>query len=288
MDYILHLLIIISMFGILAVSLNYQAGFTGIISVNHASFYGIGAYATAILTTEVGFTFIPSVLAGMALTALFAWLASYPLLRLRHDSLILVSIGLSAIVYNIMLNWADVTGGPLGIKGVKAPTIFGFSFFEKPLFLLLVLVALGLTYLFFNHITRSPYGTILKGIRENPTVASVNGHSVLAYQRSVFVVGALFASVAGALTAAFLTYIEPKLFMLMPSILILVMVILGGLGNLKGSILGAAIMILVPEMLRFAGFPPSIIGELQQITYGLILIVLMFFRPEGLFGEYKI
>ncbi len=288
MDYPLHLLIIITIFGILAVSLNYKAGFAGIISVHHASFYGIGAYATAILTTKYGFTFIPSVLLGMALTALIAWLASYPILRLRHDSLILVSIGFSAILYNLMLNLMDLTGGPLGIKGIRAPSIFGFSFFEKPLFLVLVLIALVITYFFFRHITCSPYGTIIKGIRENPTVAGVNGHAVANYQRSVFVTSAVCASVAGSFMATFLTYIEPKLFDLNASILILVMVILGGMGNLKGSVVGAAIIILIPEFLRFAGFPDSLIGELQQITYGLILIVLMFFRPEGLFGEYKI
>ncbi len=288
MDYVLHLLILISIFSILAISLNYMAGFTGIVSVHHASFYGLGAYATAILTSRYGFTFLPSVVAGVAITALFAWLASYPILRLRHDSQILVSIGLSFIVFNLMLNWTDLTDGPLGIKGIHAPTILGFSFFQKPLFLLLVLAALALTYWFFRHLTLSPYGTILKGIRENPTVASVNGHAVTRYQRSVFVMGAVFAALAGSFIATFLTFIEPKLFDLMLSVFILVMVILGGLGNLKGSIAGAAIMILIPELLRFAGFPASIIGELQQMTYGLILMLLMFFRPEGLFGEYKI
>ncbi|MFH1012652.1 MAG: branched-chain amino acid ABC transporter permease [Candidatus Peregrinibacteria bacterium] len=289
MDYIFHLLIAISIYGILAVSLNYVAGYTGILSLSHATFYGIGAYATAILTQSHGFGFISSLLIGVAATAIIAWLASYPLLKMKGDAFLLVSLGFAIIMYNVMLNWDGLTHGPLGIKGVMAPTIFGISFSSKPAFFALILGALALTYLFFQFIVRSPYGTIIKGIRENPTVTSVNGHPVLGYQRSVFVLGAIFAAIAGSFAATFFQFIEPKLFNLMPySVLILIMVILGGLGNMKGAIIGAAILILVPEFLRFAGFPHAIIGELQQIVYGCILVTLMYFRPEGLFGEYKI
>lgn len=289
MDFILHLLIIICIFGILSISLNYIAGYTGIISMNHATFYGVGAYAAAILTKTFGWTFFPSLAVGILASAVIAWLASFPLLKLKDDAFILVSLGFAIIGYNIFLNWTSITNGPLGIKGILAPTLFGYSFFAKPAFFALVLIALILTYLFFNHIVKSPYGNIMKGIRENPTVTEVNGHSVLGYQRSVFIVGSIFAAIAGAFAATFLTFIEPKLFNLMPnSILVLIMVILGGLGNNKGSVVGAALLILLPEVLRFAGFPHSIIGELQQIVYGLLLVLLMFYRPQGLFGEYKI
>jgi len=288
MDYILHILIIISIFSILTLSLNYIAGFTGILSLSHATFYGIGAYATAILTTQHGFTFLPSVAVGMVLSAIVAWLVSFPILKLKEDSLILVSFGFAIIAYNVMLNWTSLTKGPLGIKGIQAPTILGFSFFQKPFFLALVLVILAITYLIFRKITRSPYGTIIKGIRENPTVTSVNGHAVAKYQRSVFTLGAVFAAVAGSLMATFLAFIEPKPFELLSSVLILIMVILGGFSNLKGSILGAALLILIPEALRFAHFPHSILAEMQQIIYGLILVLLMFFRPQGILGKFKI
>lgn len=289
MDYVLHLLIVISIFSILVISLNYIAGFTGIISLNHALFYGVGAYATAILTKFHGFTFFPSLVAGALIAAVVAWVFSYPLLKLREDAFILVSLGFTIIGYNVFLNWIDLTKGPLGIKGIHAPTLFGISFFEKWRFLALVVFAVILTYLFFKHIVCSPYGTILKSIRENPKVASVNGHPVTRYQRSVFILGSAFAAIAGSFSASFLAFIEPKLFHLMPtSVLILIMVILGGLANLRGSVAGAAILILIPEALRFAGFPNSIIGELQQIVYGAVLMLLMYFRPQGIFGEYKI
>lgn len=288
MEYILHLAIIITIFSILSMSLNYVAGYTGILSLSHATFYGIGAYSTAILTTQHGFSFLPSVVVGMVLAAGIAFLASFPILRLKEDSLVLVSFGFTIIMFNVMLNWSSLTKGPLGIKGVMAPEILGINFFSKPYFFGLVLLVAIVTYFFFKRITRSPYGIIIKGIRENQTVAAVNGHNVLAYQRSVFTAGAVFAAVAGSFTATFLTFIEPKLFELMPSLLILIMVILGGMASLRGSVLGAFILILLPELLRFIGLPPSILAELQQMIYGLVLILVMYLRPQGLLGEYKI
>lgn len=288
MDYILHLAIIISIHSILAISLNYIAGYTGILSLSHATFYGVGAYTTAILTTQYGLSFLPTVSIGIVVTGLVAWLASFPILKMKEDSLVLVSFGFAIIAYNVMLNWSSLTKGPLGIKGIQAPNIFGLSFFHKPLFLALVVVMAVITYLFFRHITRTPYGTIIKGVRENTTVASVDGHNYRRYQRSVFVFGALFASVAGSLMATYLMFIEPKLFDLMPSVLILIMVILGGMGSLKGSVLGAIILILVPELLRFIGLPHQYLAESQQMIYGLVLVLIMFLRPQGLLGEYKI
>ncbi len=288
MDYFLHLAIVVTIFSILAMSLNYVAGFTGILSLSHATFYGIGAYATAILTTQYGFSFVPSVVIGMVLTAIIAYAASFPILKLKEDSLVLVSFGFSIIMFNVMLNWTSLTKGPLGIKGIMAPEILGVNFFSKPYFFALVLAVAIITYFFFKRITSSPYGIIMKGIRENQTVAAVNGHNVLRYQRSVFVVGAVFAAIAGSFTATFLAFIEPKLFELMPSMLILIMIILGGMASLKGSVLGAFILILVPEALRFLGLPPSILAEVQQMIYGLVLILVMYLRPQGLMGEYKI
>jgi len=288
MDYILHIAILITIFSILSMSLNYVAGYTGILSLSHATFYGIGAYTTAILTTQHGFSFVPSVLVGMLLTGLIAYLASFPILKLKEDALVLVSFGFSVIMFNVMLNWTNLTKGPLGIKGIMAPDILGLNFFSKPLFFALVLLVAMFTYFFFRRITSSPYVIIMKGIRENQTVAAVNGHNVLRYQRSVFVVGAVFAAIAGSFTATFLSFIEPKLFELMPSMLILIMVILGGMASLKGSVLGAFLLILLPEVLRFVGLPPSILAEVQQMIYGLVLILVMYLRPQGLLGEYRI
>lgn len=288
MDYILHLSIIVAIHSILAISLNYIAGFAGILSLSHATFYGVGAYTTAILTTQYGFTFIPSLLVGIMITTFISWLASFPILKLKDDSLVLVSFGFAIIAYNILLNWTSLTNGPLGIKGVLAPTIFDFSFFQKPYFLALCLLLLIVTYLFFSHIVKTPYGTVIKGVRENAKVTSVNGHAVKSYQRSVFVLGALFASMAGSLIATYLSFIEPKLFDLMPSVLLLIMVILGGMANLKGSILGAFILVVIPELLRFIGLPHQYLAEIQQMIYGLVLIAVMFWRPQGLMGEYKI
>lgn len=288
MDYVLHLAIVVAIFSILSMSLNYVAGYTGILSLSHATFYGVGAYATAILTTQHGFSFVASVVAGMLAAGMLAYLASFPILRLKDDSLVLVSFGFSIIMFHVMLNWNGLTRGPLGIKGIKAPEILGLSFFNKPLFFALVLAIVFITYYVLRRITNSPYGIIMKGIRENKTVAAVNGHNVSSYQRSVFTVGAVFAGLAGSFMATFLTFIEPKLFELMPSVLILIMVILGGMASLRGSVLGALMLILLPELLRFIGLPDAYLAEVQQMLYGLALILVMYLRPQGILGEYKI
>lgn len=288
MDYLIHLLALVGIYAIAAISLNYMAGFTGIVSFSHATFLGIGAYATAILTTRYGFSFIASFFLGAAISGAIAWLSSFALLRLKEDSFSLVSFGFAIIMYNLMLNLTSLTNGPLGVKGIPGPAIGAFSFTSRPTFLSLVLLFAVATYFFFRHIAHSYYGTVLKSIRENPVVAMTNGHNVSGYQRSVFVVGAIFAALAGSFLAAFLTFIEPKSFELISSVLILIMVILGGLGNLKGVVLGAFILLIVPEALRFAGIPSAFEAETQQIIYGAILVLLMFIRPQGILGDYRI
>ncbi|QQR83267.1 branched-chain amino acid ABC transporter permease [Candidatus Peregrinibacteria bacterium] len=284
MDFILQVLIIIGIHSILTMSLNYVAGFTGLMSINHAAFYGMGAYATAILSTQYDWNFFLTIPVGIVIAGIVAWLVSFPMLKMKEDSFVLVSLGFAIIMFNIMQNWTDLTKGPLGIKGVQAPMLGDFSFFAKPLFLVLVIVAAALTYWFLNRILKTPYGTILKGARENETVARVNGHNVVSYQRSAFVVGAIFAAIAGAFIASFISFVNPKAFELIISVYLLIMIILGGMASLPGSILGAFIMLTSLEVLRFAG----VSAEWQQILYGFILIVIMFFRPQGILGKYKI
>lgn len=288
MDYILHIAIFVCIYAILSMSLNYIAGYTGILSVCHASFFGIGAYAFAILVRDYQVSFLLAFPAALLITGILAYLTSFPVLRLKGDSLMLISFGFALIYYNLMLNLSSVTNGALGIKGIPAFTVNGLDFSQKIPFFLLCLLLVIITFLILRKITRSPYGTIIKGIRENDTVMENMAHPTQGYKRSVFVVGAVFAALAGTLLAPYLTYIEPSLFTLHVSVLILIMTILGGFGNVAGSIAGAAVLIIFPELLRFLGLPSTIMAETQQILYGLLLFVLMFLRPQGLFGNYQL
>lgn len=283
MDYIIHLLIIIGIYSIAAISLNFVAGYIGVLVVSHVAFLGIGAYTTALLMIHAGMNFFLAITCAFILSAVIAFFVAIPLLRLKDDSFILVSLGFAYIVNNIMLNWTELTRGPLGISGIPTPLE------DKVAFLFLVMVFLAFTYWFFHRIVSSAYGVIMKGIRENDLVAGTLGHNALYHKYECFIVGSAFAAVAGGLLASYLSYIEPsKLFSPMMSIHLFIMVVIGGMGNLRSSILGVSLFWLIPEILRFVGFPTTVMAELQQITFGLILIVIMMYRPQGIAGNYKI
>lgn len=288
LPYLIHLAILILIYAILAISLNYIAGYTGITSFSQAAFLGIGAYTYAILTTTYQLNFFLASIFGVILALVISYLFSFPLLRTRKDSLVLVSIGFSIIVYNIFLNFTTLTGGALGIKSIPRPLFLNLDFSSNQYFLLLTLIAYTTIFFIFWKIVSSPYGTIIKGIRENDLVMEHHGYSVSSYKRSVFMLGSSFAALAGSLYASYFKFIEPNSFDLMTSVLILIMVIVGGMGNIKGSIFGAFLVIIFPEILRFVGLPTEIIAEAREILYGLMLILIIYYRPQGLLGEYKI
>ena len=288
MEYLIHLAILFSIYAILGVSLNLVVGYTGLLSVTHAAFYGIGAYATAILLTSYGFNFFESVLVAIALAAAISLLIGLILSKLDDDYYALASFGFNIIIFSIFLNWQGLTRGPLGIPGISKPVLFGLDFSSNWLFLILALVFLAIVYLASRFIVNSSFGRVLKAIREDETAIQVFGYNTLYYKLAIFVIGAAMAAVAGSLFASYITFIDPSSFGLMESIFILAIIILGGLSNLKGSLLGALFLILLPEALRFVGLPNEIAAQMRQVIYGVILILLMLYRPQGLIGEYKL
>lgn len=289
MDYILELSIIISIYSILAISLNYIAGYTGILSIAQAAFFGIGAYSTAILMIDFQMNFLAAMPLAFLITMIIAGISSIFILKLKGDSLMLVSFGFALIVYNVLLNLKDLTNGALGIKRIPAPEFLGVDFSDRTFFLILCLFLLGFTYCFFHRIVKSSYGRVLNGIRENELVMENSGHNTKLYKYSVFIIGSAFAGIAGALFATNSPYfISPTNFNLIDSVLILVIIIFGGFGNIHGSIPGVIAIILFPEALRFLDLPQGVFAELRQILYGLLLFGLIYFRPQGLFGKYKL
>lgn len=288
MDYLIHLLILIGIYGILGLSLNLVVGYSGLLSVTHAAFYGLGAYATGILLTTTGMNFFPSLLIGALITAVASFLIGAVLSKFTGDYFALGSFGFNIIIYSIFLNWQDLTRGPLGIPGIPRPELFGFGFSDNLSFLVLTAAALGLVYLASRFIVNTSFGRVLKAIREDERAVSVFGYHVLWYKLAIFVIGAVMAGIAGALFASYITFIDPSTFTLNESIFILAIIILGGLANNRGAVLGAVVLILLPEFLRFVGFPSDIAAQMRQVVYGLLLIILMLYRPQGLVGEYKL
>jgi len=288
MEYLIHIAILISIYTILGLSLNLVVGYTGLLSVTQAAFYGIGAYVTAILLTSTGMNFFLAMLIGMIITGIVALAIGFVLSKFKDDYYALGSFGFNVIIYSIFLNWQSLTQGPLGIPGIPRPTLFGFTFSENAWFLLLSVVCVAIIYFICHYITRSSFGRVLKAVREDDEVIAVFGYRTLWYKLAIFVISAVMAAVAGSLFASYITFIDPSSFTLMESIFILAIIILGGLANNKGAVIGAACLILLPEILRFVGFPDEIAAQMRQVVYGVILILLMLYRPQGLVGEYRL
>lgn len=288
MEYIFRLAILFVIYAILGLSLNLVVGYTGLLSTAHAAFYGIGAYATALLLTGQGANFFLSVIFGIILAGLAAFLIGIVLSRFGGDYYALVSLGFNVIVYSVLLNWQGVTRGPLGIPGISRPYLFGVDFSSNTAFLILSVIFLVLIYLAARFLAASSFGRVLKAIREDERAIQVFGYNTQYYKLAVFIVSAGMAAVAGSLFASYITFIDPSSFTVMESVFILAIIILGGLSNLRGSVLGALFLVLLPELLRFAGFPQAVAAQMRQVVYGLFLIFLMLYRPQGLLGEYKL
>jgi branched-chain amino acid transport system permease protein len=288
MEYFIHLGILVSIYAILGLSLNLVVGYTGLLSVTHAGFYGIGAYTTAILMTSYGINFFLSIIIGMVISAIIALIIGYVLSKFDGDYFALGSFGFNIIIFSILLNWQGLTRGSLGIPGINRPDAFGFIFSNNISFLILAVIFAMIIYFISRFIVNSSFGRVLKAIRENEKVLQVFGYKTHHYKLAIFVIGAMLASVAGSLFASYLTFIDPSSFSLNESIFILSIIIFGGLANNRGAILGAAFLILLPEALRFVGFPTDVAAQMRQLLYGLILVFLMLYRPHGLLGRYRI
>jgi branched-chain amino acid transport system permease protein len=292
MDYFIHLAILFGIYSILGISLNLVVGYTGLLSVAHAAFFGIGAYAVGILGAGQGVNFFISLGVGIIVAVIISFLIGKILSRLNGDYYVLGTVSFNYIIFSIFLNWHDLTRGPLGIPGIPRPKleleIVNYEFLSN--FSFLIFVSLFLTFVYFiaRFIVNSSFGRVLKAIREDELAIQVFGYRTEKYKLTIFMIAAAFASVAGALFASYISFIDPTSSEVLESIFILTIVILGGLANLRGSILGALILVLLPELLRFVGLPPAVAAQMRQAIYGLILVLFMLFRPQGLIGEYKL
>ncbi len=287
MEYIIHIAIMVLLYGMLAMSLNLIVGYTGLLSLAHAAFMGIGAYATAILTTQYNVPFFLSILVGVGLTIIVSFLIGLLLSRFRDDFFALVSLGFMVIIHSFFLNWQPLTNGPLGITNIIRPPFIDLTS-SNLTFLVFLLILFVVVYGVCTYIVRSPFGTTLRAIREDERAIQVFGYNTLHYKLLIFIIGAVIASIVGAFFASYITYIDPTSFTISETIFILAIVILGGLASLKGSLVGALILVVLPEALRFLGFPNEIAGQMRQLTYGLLLVILMLYKPQGLLGEYKL
>ena len=287
MEYLINLAILFGIYSMLALSLNLVVGMSGLVSLAQAAFYGIGAYATAIGMTSLGLGFFTTILLGMVINALIAFVVGKILSRFQGDIYAIVSAGLSIIVFSILLNWKSVTNGPLGIFGIGKPEIAGYAFYSNSAFLLLTLVFTLVIFAIYWWIDRSSFGRVLKALREDEKLTQIMGYKTKYYKSVIFVLSAALSGVAGSFFASYIAFIDPSTFQLKEGIFLFTIIIVGGLSSAKGSVVGALILISLPEILRFIGLPYETAAQMQQIIYGAMLLLMMIFKPQGLFGKYR-
>ena len=264
--YYLQIIILVGINIIMASSLNLITGFTGQLSIGHAAFMSVGAYASALVTLKLGLPFFVSLLCGGLVAAFFGILIGIPTLKLKGDYLAIATLGFGEIVRIVFLN-LEITGGAVGLRGIPKDTT-----------LLWVIISVLVTLFVLYRIIRSRVGRALIAIREDETAAESMGINTTYYKILAFGVGAFFAGLGGGLFSHYFRYIQPNSFGFLKSIEYLCMVVLGGLGNMWGSIIGAAALTAIPEFLRAS-------ADYRQLFYGAILVIMMRLRPQGIMGE---
>ncbi|HHT9126704.1 MAG TPA: branched-chain amino acid ABC transporter permease [Candidatus Brocadiia bacterium] len=286
MEYLVHILIITGIYIILTLSLNLIVGYAGLVALGHIAFATVGAYTSSLLALNFGISPWVGLFLGAVFASLLGVIIGFPSLRLKGDYLALATFGLGLIVYAVAKNWVARTRGPMGLPGIPHFAIFN-ELSGVWSYAILVSIFVILTFIAIRNITNSPIGRILRGIREDEIATMAMGKNTNKHKLIVFAVGAFFAGIAGSLYAHYITFIDPSSFTVMESIVVLLMVVFGGMGNLWGSLVGAAILVIFPELLRFLGMPSSVAAPLRQMIYGLLLIILMIWRPQGIIGKYR-
>jgi len=285
--YFIHLLILIGIYFILAISLQLAVGFAGLLNLGHIAFFCIGAYTSALLALNNFPFWLCFLLAGIV-AMLFGFLLSIPTSKLKGDYLALATMGFSFVIYAVALNWTSLTRGPLGLPGIPKPTLFGISFSDNFSFLILIAIIALISYLIVKKITTSPFGKVLEAVRDDELATKVLGKNTFKIKTYALGISAFFAGIAGSLYAHYITFIDPSSFTLLQLIPVLCIVIIGGLASLKGTILATIILVLLPEPLRFIGFPSSIVGPARQMIYALILLLILLYKPKGFYGKVEL
>jgi len=281
-NYAMRVIIYIGLYIVLALGLNVVMGFSGLLKIGHAAFYAVGAYTTAILMVKYGMSFWLTIPVGMLFGVLLGIILGFPTLRVRDDYLAIVTLGFGQIVYIIANNWMGLTRGPRGIPGIPAPRI-GFSDWQiviesYPAYYYLILLFVFITIYACVRIMDSRVGLAWMAIREDEDVAAVMGINLVYYKTMAFGFSAALGALAGSFFAVFQSFVSPNSFTILESVIIISIPILGGLGSISGTIIGAIVMIGGPEIFRAA-------SEYRMVIMGAFMVVMMIFRPEGLFGK---
>ncbi|NOZ49752.1 MAG: branched-chain amino acid ABC transporter permease [Chloroflexi bacterium] len=275
--YVITIAVFVGIWVSLALSLNILVGYAGQISLGHAAFFGIGAYTSAVMTVRYGQSFWAGLLAAILITGIVGAILGLPSLRVRHDFLVLATMGVNFVVVAVF-KYVDFFGGAMGIVNLPAPSLFGVSFRGGALYMALVWLYAGFVLLISWYLSKTWAGLALNTVRIDEDAAAAVGVSVPRFKIYAFAISAALAGGAGSFYAHFIGSVFPDTFAFVESIAILSMVIIGGVGTLRGPIFGAILLKSAPEFLRFA-------QDYRFTIYGALLVLMMLFQPSGLLGD---
>lgn len=270
-NYMVRVLVNCLIYSVLALSLNLFSGICGQISLGHVGFFCIGAYTSALVSLRAGLPFVVCFLAAGILAGIAAMIIGVPSLKLSGGYLAVITLSFSEVIRLIIVNWVDFTRGPMGLPGIPPISFFGFKFQSNIPYYFFMLVFCAVLVIVMRNLIGSAYGRELKAIRDDEIASEAMGINNYRTKVIVFVVAATVAGLAGSVYAHCMRFIDPTAFKTDVSMLILSMVVLGGMGNIAGSIIAAVVLTILPELLR--GF-----NDYRMLFYGLALVIMMLLR----------
>ena len=286
--YTLHVIILCSMYACLTLSLNLIIGWSGQFSLGHVCFYGMGAYITTLLMINAQMNFFIATVISVFATSLFAMLLCFPTLKLRGDYLAVITLGFGEVFRLFLTNAVDITKGPAGIPNIPDPEIFGYVIKGKQAYFYFVILLLVIFIAFMKRFNNSGFGMAMMTVNEDDIAATAIGLNTKKYKLLGFAIGGGMAALMGSFYAVYMGMISPTSFAYAESIKMVSMVVLGGMGSIPGSVLGAFLLAALPEVLRA-------FSEYRMVLYGALMVVMMIFRPEGIWSrssrlknEYKV
>ena len=278
MEYVISVLVLMGIYVILSTSFNLIIGYGGLISIAHPIFFAIGAYTTGVIAIHWELFAPLTLLIAVVMAVIFSLMLSLPSLRISGDYLLITSIGFQLGLLEVIKHFGW-TGGASGLGNI--PNIIdGASRSE-----VFALISIGLACLVFwmiRWLLKGPYGLLISAMRDDEVAFSAMGRNAMAIKLVIFAIGSGCAGLAGGLYAYYYQYVSPEQFEILQSSMILTMVVVGGMGSQWGPVVGAVLLLFLPQAIGFMNFPPSVMGPLQGLIYSVLVIAFLFLRPQGL------
>lgn len=283
--YIYNILVLFFVNLIMAVSLNFIIGYAGIFQIAHAAFFGVGAYAGALVALHYTPELLPILAVAMLICAALSFVVSLPSLRVRGEYFVAASLGLQVLATTVFTEWGSLTGGLSGLAGIPLAEIFGFEIASPGEFVILAGACAAIVFALTRALVRSSFGRNLKAIRDDEVACAAYGKNVALIKTTAVAVASGFAGVAGALYALFISYVNPESSTAELTIAILAMIVIGGIGTMAGPVIGTLAITALPPLLSFLSLPDESLGIWQQIIFGTFMVLMMMFRPGGIVGR---